>query len=145
MKTDSSLLIADGDEQLCSLYEMFLTECGYDVETASDGLDCLNKLRPVAPAVLILDMELRWGGGDGVLAWLRDESLTNEVSVILTATAAYSDDLAAIDAPPVVDYLLKPFAIDALLKSIRSAVANKERRKPLGAYRAPPCSEVFVG
>src|SRR5438067_11067086 len=70
-----TLLIADGDAELCDLYEMFLTECGYEVEAASDGLDCLRKLRQVIPAVLVLDLELRWGGGDGVLARLREESL----------------------------------------------------------------------
>ena len=65
------LLIADRDAELCEVFRTFLTERGYEVETSTDGLDCLAKLRQVTPAVLVLDLELLWGGGDGVLAWLR--------------------------------------------------------------------------
>ena len=68
-----TMLIADGDAELCDHYRNFATEHGYDVETSSDGLDCVRKLRQVTPTVLVLDMELRWGGGDGVLGWLREE------------------------------------------------------------------------
>ena len=71
-----ALLIADRDAELCDVYRRFLTDRGYEVETSSDGLDCLRKLRQVTPAVLVLDLELLWGGGDGVLAWLREESLS---------------------------------------------------------------------
>jgi CheY-like chemotaxis protein len=39
-------------------YRRFLTGLGYDVETAADGLDCLEKLRRLAPAVCVLDREL---------------------------------------------------------------------------------------
>ena len=36
------LLIADRDAELCELYRRFLTERGYEVETSTDGLDCLG-------------------------------------------------------------------------------------------------------
>ena len=54
-----SLLIADADVELCDLYGRFLTELGYEVATSSDGLDCLQKLRQVTPAALVLDLDLR--------------------------------------------------------------------------------------
>ena len=50
-----TLLIAQSDAELRDAYRRFLTGRGYDVETAADGLDCLEKLRRVAPAVLVLD------------------------------------------------------------------------------------------
>ena len=81
------LLIADRDAELCEVYRRFLTERGYEVETSTDGLDCLAKLRQVTPAVLVLDLELLWGGGDGVLAWLREERPAPRIPVLLTATA----------------------------------------------------------
>jgi DNA-binding response OmpR family regulator len=87
-----TLLIADGDAELCDIYRQFLTARGYEVETSSDGLNCLRKLRQVTPAVLLLDLELRWGGGDGVLDWIREESPTHGIPVILTATAGSPQD-----------------------------------------------------
>jgi len=124
------LLIADRDADLCELYRSFLTERGYEVETSTDGLDCVAKLRQVPPAVLVLDLELLWGGGDGVLAWLREESPPPRIPVLLTTTAADPPDMAGFNQPPVVHYLPKPFALAGLLESIRSAVAKKGRREP---------------
>jgi len=119
-----TLLIADGDAELCDLYQRFLVERGYEVETSSDGLDCLRKLRQLTPAALVLDLELHWGGGDGVLAWLREENLTHGIPVILTATAGYSQSFADFIEPPVVEYLPKPFTLTVLLERVRSAVAT---------------------
>ncbi len=45
------LLIADRNAEPCEVYRRFLTERGYEVETSTDGLDCLAKLRQVRPVV----------------------------------------------------------------------------------------------
>ena len=82
------LLIADRDADLCELYRRFLADMGYAAEACTDGLDCLAKLRRARPAVLVLDLELLWGGGDGVLAWLREESPAAGIPVLLTASAS---------------------------------------------------------
>jgi DNA-binding response OmpR family regulator len=121
------LLIAEGDAELRDVYRRFLTERGYDVETASDGLDCLKKLRRLMPAVLVLDWEVRWGGGDGVLAWLREQGATAGVSVVLMATAGCSLDVFSDIRPPVAKLLLKPFTLTALLEDVRAAVAANRR------------------
>jgi DNA-binding NtrC family response regulator len=139
------LLIAEGDAELCDMYQRFLTELGYEVETASDGLECLAKLRRAMPAVLVLDRELRWGGGDGVLAWLREQDVAPTLPVVLTATAGYSLDLAADIQPPVVQFLPKPFGLTTLLESVRAAVVKKESEGPFYLYRAATGPEIFIG
>jgi CheY-like chemotaxis protein len=90
----SILLIAESDLELRDACRRFFAERGYDVETAADGLDCVEKLRRVSPAVLVLDRELRWGGADGVLALLREQGAQCEVSVVLTATTDGSANVA---------------------------------------------------
>jgi DNA-binding response OmpR family regulator len=139
-----TLLIADSNAELCDVYQRFITARGYDVETASDGLDCLAKLRRATPAVVVLDLKLRWGGSDGVLAWLREERATSGVAVILTATANNSLDASEVVAPPVIEFLLKPFPLTVLLERVRSAVARgqKAARK---AAPVPALSELFLG
>jgi DNA-binding response OmpR family regulator len=140
-----TVLIADGDGELCELYRRFLTDRGYEVETSSDGLDCMRMLRQLAPAALVLDLELHWGGGDGVLGCMREENPTRGIPVILTATAACDHDSAEIIEVPVVDYLPKPFALSALLEKIRSAIAETGRREPSKQHRASSYSELFIG
>jgi DNA-binding response OmpR family regulator len=140
-----TLLIAEGDAELCDIYRMYFTECGYHVETATDGLDCLEKLRQKGPAVLILDRRLQRGGGsEGVLAWLREQRAEPGVPVVLTSTIGFPMDGPADIEPPVVNVLHKPFEVAALLESVRSAVARGQEavRK---AGQAPVLSELYLG
>jgi DNA-binding NtrC family response regulator len=138
-----TLLIADGDAGLCDLYRQFLTKRGFEVETSSNGLDCLRKLCQVKPAMLVLDLELRWGGGDGILAWLRQENPAHGIPVILTARAGFPQAFVSFIEPPVVDYLPKPFALTALLEKVRSAFAIKIPQEPSYRHRVSP--EFFIG
>jgi DNA-binding NtrC family response regulator len=140
-----TLLIAEGDAELCDDYRNFFTARGYEVETVSDGLSCLAKLRRAIPAVLVLDRELRWGGGDGVLAWLREQNAASELPVVLTTTGIYSADVASDIKPPVVKFLPKPFLLTDLLDSVRAAAVNREDEGPFYLDRDAPCSEFFIG
>jgi DNA-binding response OmpR family regulator len=141
----SILLIAESDAELRDAYRRFLSGCGYDVETATDGLDCLEKLRRLTPAVCVLARELRWGGADGVLAWLREERATSGVSVVLTAMAGNPPDVAGDIEPPVVQFLPKPFSLAALLESVRGLMARTGREAPFNAKRVSPAHDLFIG
>ena len=71
-----TLLIAESGAELRDIYRSFLSESGFEVNTTSDGLSCLEELHQASPAILVLDRELRWGGADGMLAWLRSSIST---------------------------------------------------------------------
>ena len=72
MRTD--VLIANADSTMCEFYERMFSEAGLLVETATDGLDCWVKIRARCPDALLVDMDLLWGGSEGVLARLREDS-----------------------------------------------------------------------
>jgi DNA-binding response OmpR family regulator len=99
-----NLLFAHRDANLCVVVRRFLAKKDYDVETSTDALDCVAKLRQVTPDVLVLDPELLWGGGEGVLAILCDESPTTTVKVLLSGTVATSPDRAGLDQSLLVKY-----------------------------------------
>lgn len=140
-----SLLIADGDAELCDLYEMLLAELGYDVETATNGLDCLRKLHQSTPDILVLDLDLRWGGADGVLDCLRDENSTHRIPVILTAADGYPNGWAeSIDAP-VVAYLPRPFTVTDLVDRLDFAIAEIDRHGRTSRHRTFSYSNVLTG
>jgi two-component system OmpR family response regulator len=125
-----SLLIADGDAELCYVYQRFLRKQGFEVETASDGLNCLEKLRQGNPGVLVLDRELRSGGGNGVLAWLREKRVLSGVAVVLTTTASFPSRAAEDNEPPTVRFLPKPFRLSALLESVQAAIPDRRQEEP---------------
>jgi DNA-binding response OmpR family regulator len=139
------LLVAEGDRELREVYRTFLAERSYHVETAADGLECLDKLRRLSPTVLVLDRELHWGGGDGVLAWLREEGPTDGVSVVLTATDDGRREVLGNARAPVVKVLPKPFALPTLLDSVRAAVAANRGEQRFDRNRPTVCPELYLG
>jgi DNA-binding response OmpR family regulator len=116
-----SLLLADADEYLSGLYREYLERHGYHVEAARGGLECLDKLRASPPGVLVLSLDLLWGGADGVLARMRENSDLPRVPVILLVGAGRPDGSPPHLSPPVVRLLRKPFRLGDLLESVRSA------------------------
>lgn len=125
-----TILFADTDGELCELYQRFFLQRGYEVETARDGLECLTKLQQRKPAVLILELELPWGGADGVLGCMEEETSLSSIPVIIIGTNSPPAALSADHNPLVYFSLLKPFRFDDLLASIRAA---------LGIHAATAC------
>jgi DNA-binding response OmpR family regulator len=115
----SRLLIADSDRLLCEIYERYFAARGFDVATASDGLACLERIREFRPDALLLEWEIPWGGGDGVLAQLRCEYFENDLRVVVTSDQG-RDGILGFDADPVVARLRKPFRLSSALAAFCS-------------------------
>jgi DNA-binding response OmpR family regulator len=78
------VLIAEPDLALARLYGEALEKDGFEVTTAGNGLDCLARLREFQPDILVLEPDLPWGSGEGVLALLaEDVTLRPAVVVVL--------------------------------------------------------------
>lgn len=115
------VLIADSDKPLTDLCRRCLSAQGYRVETTSDGLECLEKIRRFHPDVLVLSLELLWGGGAGVLACLREEQSDLWPAVVLTfedRSPIFDDEILS---PPITSCLRKPFLLATLLNRVQFA------------------------
>jgi CheY-like chemotaxis protein len=112
----ANLLLASIDRTLTETVRRFCASCGYEIDTAVGGLECLTKLRQTPPAALVLDVELPWGGGDGVLARLREDFETQPVPVVLVSCEDSFGPLSDRVIPPVVSCVRKPVALAGLLE-----------------------------
>lgn len=118
-----TVLIADRDEIALDAMRRYLLTRGYAVETATGGVECLIKLRRCEEPILVLEFELPWGGGDGVLAVLREDPQLVHTPVILTSPVVGSDE-ARFGCVPVLRVLAKPFSLGTLLHCLRTAGQN---------------------
>jgi len=110
------LLIADSDAELRDMFRRYFSASGFDIAMADDGLECLEQFRQFLPDVLVVEREMPWGGGDGVLGRLREEYPLLAIDVVIT-----TDDGRDFDpAPPVIACLEKPFSLASLLEVIRA-------------------------
>jgi CheY-like chemotaxis protein len=108
-----------------SVYRHYLSRHGYEVEVAEGGVHCLEKLEQFQPDVLILDLNLPWGGGEGVLAVMRDRAHLCRIPVLLTSTVARPEALARLVSPPLVRVLNKPGSLLVLCQQVDAASGKK--------------------
>jgi DNA-binding response OmpR family regulator len=111
-------LIAEADANLCGAYERMFAGSGLLVETAVDGLDCWFKLQARCPDALMIDMDLLWGGSDGVLARLREDS-DQAVNPEVFVTGDEPPDVLSIRAGVALGRCFqKPLEMRTVLNSI---------------------------
>jgi DNA-binding response OmpR family regulator len=113
------VLIADPDESLQASYREALAREGFEVATATDGLDCMAKLRSFAPDVLVLEPAQLWGGGDGVLARMGEEADVPPAKVLVLSDRRDLDRLGREASLAIGEYQIKPVLPDRLVERIR--------------------------
>ena len=114
------ILVVDDEQPVRESLRRSLRFNGYDVLTASDGLEAVEAVRSENPELLILDVMMPNMDGLEVCRTLRSEGWDRPI-LVLTARDGVSDRVAGLDAG-ADDYLPKPFALEELLARVRSLV-----------------------
>jgi len=101
-----------------------LTSAGYEVETAVDGVDALEKfLGGQSYDLLITDLTMPRMNGRVLVSTLRERGLSPDVVYI----SAYSDAVLSSDDGVSPDLLQKPFSRQDLLGRVRSVLRGMPR------------------
>lgn len=119
------VLIADPDEYLVDSYRACLEQHGFEVLVATNGLECVERLRNSAPDVLVLEPALPWGGGDGVLAMMREEPDVPRIPVIALTLGHDRGVLYRLAPFPIDDFQVKPLSGDRLVQRVRAVVKRR--------------------
>lgn len=120
------VLIADPDRTLLASYQARLSQEGFEVRTVTNGLDCLDALHTFEPDVLVLEPEMPWGGGDGVLDVMHD---VFELPLVPVFIITSHENFARLDVKrfPLVSHMqTKPVGPDEMARLIRH-IANEPR------------------
>jgi two-component system, OmpR family, response regulator MprA len=112
------LLVVDDDPALARTLRRALGVEGYDVETAQDGVEALQRLAADPYDALVLDVSMPRLDGLALCRLLRARRDQTPV-LMLTAREAVADRVAGLDAG-ADDYLVKPFALDELNARVRA-------------------------
>jgi len=133
------LAVTDNDPRMRQIYRLYFSKFGFKVATAGDGLECVRLLRTFTPHVLVLSLDLCWGGADGVLAILREESPARSIPVVLTAVERHRSRSAEFLSPPVVKMFEKPFRLSDL-RAIVTAALHSATDRPICDESGVPAS-----
>jgi two-component system OmpR family response regulator len=114
------ILAVDDEQMLTDLLAMALRMEGWEVRTASSGLEALQVAREFEPDALVLDIMMPDLDGMSVLRRLRESG--NLVPVLfLTAKDAVGDRIAGLTAGGD-DYVTKPFSLEEVIARLRAII-----------------------
>ena len=133
------LLIVDDEPVMRESLRDWLTDSGYEVETAEDGEEALKTIAEKDFDVAILDLKLPGKDGIEVLKEARTKRPQLK-GIIITAYPSIETAVGAMKEG-AIDYLPKPFDLNQLEKLIRQTlgpVQVKIAKAPAGAAVAEP-------
>jgi adenylate cyclase len=99
---------------------------GYEVVTAADGEEALQRARELEPDLVLLDIMMPKLDGISVLKQLKQEAVERFVPVVLVTAKADTRDIVNGLEAGGDDYLTKPFEQAALLARVRSLLRTKD-------------------
>ncbi|MGI9008258.1 MAG: response regulator transcription factor [Streptosporangiaceae bacterium] len=113
------VLVVDDDEVIRQLIAVNLTLEGFEVATAIDGQDCLDKVTDVKPDVITLDVMMPRLDGWVTATQLRRNPVTAGIKVVLITARAQEDDRDHGRQVGVDAYLTKPFDPAEMIRVVR--------------------------
>ncbi|MFF3652252.1 response regulator transcription factor [Streptomyces sp. NPDC002181] len=122
------ILVVDDEPAVREALRRSLAFEGYDVQTAVDGLDALEKAAAYDPGLIVLDIQMPRMDGLTAARRLRASGSTTPI-LMLTARDTVGDRVTGLDAG-ADDYLVKPFELDELFARVRALLRRS-------AYAAP--------
>ncbi len=122
-----SLLLVDGDSKSLRVLEVSLKKAGFNVTTATNGVDALAKVETSAPDLIISDTKMPEMDGFELVSRLKGHTDWSQIPFIfLTAQSDVEDKIRGLELG-VEDYLTKPIYIKEIITRVKSSLAKKER------------------
>lgn len=102
-----TVLVVEDTELLRRMYADSLTQQGYRVLSASDGLEALSVLRTDTPDLILLDLIMPKMGGLEVIDLLKKDPRLSAIPVVILSNLGQDSDIQAGLSMGAVDYLIK--------------------------------------
>jgi len=103
------IFVVDDERHIVRLVEVNLQRAGYDVVTAYDGVEALEKVKAEKPDMIVLDVMMPRKDGFEVLQDLQGNPATADIPVIMLTAKAQDADVFKGWQSGVSSYLTKPF------------------------------------
>ncbi len=116
---DKRILVVDDETQLVEMLKMRLEAGGYQVLSALDGQEALDKARKEKPDLIILDLMLPKIDGYKVCRMLKFDEKYKSIPIILFTARAQQEDVKLGTEVGADAYITKPFDPPALLGKIK--------------------------
>ena len=113
------ILIVDDEAELLDMLKIRLEASGYDIITAKDGQEGLDKAKEEKPDLMILDLMLPKMDGYKVCGLLKNDTRYSKMPIIIFTARAQDSDVKMGEEVRADAYITKPFEPNVLLGKIK--------------------------
>lgn len=119
------ILVVDDQDDILQTTALVLRKGGYEVRTASKGLDALESVRQEKPDLILLDIEMPGMDGWETLRLLRLEEPTRDIPVAMFSILFDVNEKIRALQLGAQEYVTKPFSVDDLLGRIEVMLGGR--------------------
>ncbi|MEM2971429.1 MAG: response regulator [Candidatus Bathyarchaeia archaeon] len=127
MGETARILIVDDDESIRDVLSTVLKKNGYIVDTAKNGKEAIKKSNAKFFNLALIDIRLPDMEGTQLLTAMK-ETTPKMVKIIITGYPSLDNAIEAVNKG-ADSYVLKPFNMEKLLKTIKEHLKKQEENK----------------
>jgi len=120
------ILLVDDEPDLVCTVEYRLQFANYEVVTATNGHEGLQRAVEEKPDLILLDTNMPGMNGHEMLDHLRADPALKHIPVIMLTARAEPQDIAAASARGVSNYITKPFDFAHVIEEIQKVLGTQE-------------------
>jgi PAS domain S-box-containing protein len=119
---EGTILVVDDERAVLEVARSILAEFGFNVITASDGLEALEVYEEYADEISLVLMDLTMPNLGGFEAFSQLKNFHKDIKVILSSGFTKEDAVSEFSDSGLVDFIQKPYSPEKLMSTIRKAL-----------------------
>jgi two-component system KDP operon response regulator KdpE len=124
----AKVLVVDDEPNVLRSLVQYLTIEDFEVETASNGEEALEKVQSFCPELILLDVMMPGMDGFEVLDKVKEMPGHNNTPVIMLTAKDQSSDVLKGYQSGATSYLVKPFNLDELVETINQTLERSNTK-----------------
>ncbi len=125
----AKVLVVEDEPDMIMVITHFLRHAGYEVLTAANGEEGLEKTTSEKPDLILCDTQMPVMNGWEMLEELRKQPKARHIPVIIVTGHYEKFDIADAAVYDIADYVAKPFDPSLLLEKISDIFASNRKQK----------------
>ena len=123
MTTPRQILVVEDDARIADMLTNYLHMHGFATTVCGNGLDAVQQVRAIAPALVLLDLMLP--GQDGMAACQQIRAFSGVPIIMVTARVEEIDRLLGLETG-ADDYVCKPFSPREVVARIKALLRRSD-------------------
>jgi DNA-binding NtrC family response regulator len=137
VRNAATVLVVDDDQTVLELLSDYLEEKDYNIETAKSGEEALGRMSRKEIDIALVDIKLP--GMDGLETIEKLAEIDHDlVTILMTGFPTIDSSVKAIRLG-ASDYILKPFRLDEVRRSVAMAIKERETRREMKNLKVRVC------